>query len=250
MKKLPRTSYTKKILLHAMPVIVALSAKSLRASDTSNRQDISVAVVPGKMPAIPGGTPTIFNWTNTKVGDRYEVKISDFQFNAHTGTHIDAPIHLIPNTESVDQISFGKLIGPARIIECSRDAAVIDLNELKRHNCKGTKRILFKTRNSYDNLWGTTEFFKDFTALAPDAAQALADAGVVLVGIDYLSIEKYGSAQPDVHRILLSNGIVIVEGLDLRETSEGDYDLICLPVRFTGREAAPARALVRQRKRK
>lgn len=97
-------------------------------------------------------------------------------------------------------------------------------------------------------MWGTTEFFKNFTALSPDAAQALADDGVQLVDIDYLSIEKFGSAQPEVHRILLSKGIAIVEGLDLREVSEGDFDLICLPMRFTGREAAPARAVVRQRK--
>jgi arylformamidase len=250
MRTLPTANYMKKTILLATLIMVAFYSNSLPAADTSNWQDISLAVVPGKMSMMPGQTRTTFNWSNTKVGDRYEVRISDFQFNAHMGTHIDAPIHLIPNTESVDQISFGKLIGPARIIGCSRDAAVIDLKELNRHNWKGAKRLLFKTRNSYDNLWGTTEFFKDFTALAPDAAQALADAGVVLVGIDYFSIEKFGSAQPEVHRILLSQGIVVVEGLDLREISEGDFDLICLPVRFTGREAAPARAVLRQRKEK
>ncbi len=219
----------------------------LWAADDQKWIDVSLSVVPGQMPMMPGESPTTFTWQVTKVADRYEVRVSDFHFNAHTGTHIDAPIHLIPHTESVDQISLEKLIGPARIIECSRDAAVIDLKELNRHPWRGAKRLLFKTRNSYDNLWGTTRFRREFTALAPDAAQALVEAGVELVGIDYHSIEKFGSPQPEVHRILLASGVVVVEGLDLREVSGGEYDLVCLPVRFGGREAAPARAVVRRR---
>ncbi|HZO99862.1 MAG TPA: cyclase family protein [Terriglobia bacterium] len=87
------------------------------------------------------------------MGDRYEIKVSEFHFNAHTGTHIDAPIHLIPHTESVNEISFDKLIGPARIIECSRVARVINLRELNLHNWKGVRCLLFKTRNSDANLW-------------------------------------------------------------------------------------------------
>jgi len=229
---------------------LALVADHLRAADVPDWIDISLAVVPGEMPMMPGETPTTFTWSRTQVGDKYEVAISDFHFNAHTGTHIDAPIHLIPHGESVDQISFAKLVGPTRIIECSREAAVIDLKELNLHNWKGAKRLLFKTRNSYNNLWGTKEFYRDFTALAPDAAQALADSGVELVGIDYHSVEKFGSAQPDVHRIFMEKGIVIVESLDLRGVSAGDYDLICLPARFAGREAAPTRAIVRPRKGK
>lgn len=245
--KLARATFVRKAAIQAALLILPFCTTTVPAAEFSSWRDISLAVIPGEMPMMPGETPTTFNWSNTKVGDRYEVKVSDFHFNAHTGTHIDAPIHLIPQTESVDQISFEKLIGPARIIECSRDASVIDSRELNHHNWKGAKRILFKTRNSYDNLWGTKEFHKDFAALAPNAAQALADAGVELVGIDYFSIEKFGSAQPEVHRILLAKGIVVVEGLDLRGVSAGDFDLICLPVRFAGREAAPARAIVRPR---
>ena len=75
----------------------------------------------------------------------------------------------------------------------------------------------------------------------------MADTGVKLVGIDYLSVEKFGAEAPDTHRILLSKGVVIVEGLDLRHVSSGIYDFVCLPARFVGREAAPARALLKQR---
>lgn len=110
-------------------------------------------MVPGKLLRMPGEIPTLFNWSNTRMGDRYEIKVSEFHFNAHTGTHIDAPIHLIPHTESVNEISFDKLIGPARIIECSRVARVINLRELNLHNWKGVRCLLFKTRNSDANLW-------------------------------------------------------------------------------------------------
>jgi arylformamidase len=129
-----------------------ICAVALCASEAPRWRDISVAVVPGKLPRMSGETPTRFNGSNTRVDDRYEVKVSESHSNAHTGTHIDAPIHLIPHTESVDQISFDRLIGPARIIECSQDARVIELRELNLHNWKGARRLLFTTRNSYANL--------------------------------------------------------------------------------------------------
>jgi arylformamidase len=118
---------------------------------------------------------------------------------------------------------------------------------LNRHEWKGVERLLFKTRNSYQNFWDDSNFRRDFTALAPDAAQTLADAGVKLVGIDYHSVEKFGSKAPLVHRTLLGRNVVVVEALDLRKVKGGDYDLVCLPVKLVGREAAPTRAAVRLR---
>jgi len=90
-------------------------------------------------------------------------------------------------------------------------------------------------------------FHKDFAYIAPDAAQLLADAGVVLVGVDYISAEQFGAAAPRTHQILLGRGIPIVEGLDLRPVVAGDYDLIVLPLKVKGHEGAPARAIVRKR---
>jgi arylformamidase len=112
------------------------------------------------------------------------LNLSMLEFGAHTGTHIDAPLHFVRNGKSVDQIPLSKLIGEARVIECSPDAAVVDAAELNRHQWRGARRILFKTRNSYQNLWADKQFHKDFVAIAPDAARLLADAGVELVGID------------------------------------------------------------------
>jgi len=93
----------------------------------------------------------------------------------------------------------------------------------------------------------SSAFHRDFTYVAPDAAQLLADAGVVLVGVDYISAEQFGAPAPRTHQILLGRGIPIVEGLDLRPVPAGDYDLVVLPLKVRGHEAAPARAIVRKR---
>lgn len=208
--------------------------------------DVSVNVDPATTPVYEGDAPPKFTWLKSfDKGDT--VNLSELDLGAHTGTHVDAPLHFVPHGASVDQIPVDKLVGPARVIECSRDAAIIDAAELNRHQWRGAKRILFKTRNSYQNLLGDHEFHRDFVAIAPDAARLLADSGVVLVGIDYLSAEKFGAPSPDTHTTLLGKNIVIVEGLDLRQVKGGDYDLIILPIKLAGREGAPARALLRQR---
>ncbi len=115
----------------------------------------------------------------------------------------------------------------------------------------GDTRILFKTRNS--SYWNNAAAFRsDYTSLDPGAARKLARLGVKLVGIDYLSIEKFGSETFETHHALFSQGIVIVEGLDLRQISAGVYELICLPLRIAGGsgDGAPARAVLRTLARK
>jgi arylformamidase len=93
----------------------------------------------------------------------------------------------------------------------------------------------------------SSTFHRDFAYVAPDAAQLLADAGVKLVGIDYISAEQFAAPAPMTHRILLGRGIPIVEGLALEGVRSGNYDLIVLPMKVGGHEAAPARAVLRKR---
>lgn len=209
--------------------------------------DISVGVIPGETPIYPGDPPVTFTWFRSMArGDA--VNLSDLHLGAHTGTHIDAPLHFLAQGGSVDQIPLEKLMGPARIIEISPTAKIIDGAELNRHDWQRAKRILFKTRNSYSNFWADKEFHRDFTGLAPEAARLLTEAGIELVGIDYHSVERYGSPEPLTHRTLLGKSVVVVEALDLRNVVGGEYDLVCLPARFVGRESAPTRAVVRPRK--
>ena len=173
--------------------------------------------------------------------------LSAYSLGAHSGTHVDAPMHFVRDGASVDRVELGALIGPARVIDVADDVQRIDAAELARHQWRGAERVLFRTRASVRRWMRSATFHRDFAYIAPDAAQLLADAGVKLVGIDYISAEQFGAAAPLAHRILLGRGIPIVEGLALEEIPAGDYDLVVLPIKVAGHEGAPARAVVRRR---
>ena len=172
--------------------------------------------------------------------------VSRLCFGAHTATHVDAPAHFIEGARRVDQLEFDKLLGTCRVVEIGGDVMVIEAAHCE--NLVGVERVLFKTHNS--DFWNDPAqgFRKDFTYIAPDAAKALVDLGVKLVGIDYLSVEKFGSEDFMTHITLLKNEVVIIEGLDLREVSGGDYELICLPLKMVGGtgDGAPARTILRE----
>jgi len=237
------------VVLLCSATMVLLAVRS-SAKNARNRQgnaewiDVSVLVDPDTTPVYPGNAPPKFTLLQS-FDQGNNLTLSMVEMGNHTGTHIDAPLHFVKSGVTIDQIPVSKLTGPALVIEVSRAAAIVDAAELNRHQWHGAKKILFKTRSSYDNFLGQKEFHKDFVGIAPDAAQLLADAGVDLVGIDYLSVEQFGAPAPLTHRTLLGKGVVIVEGLDLRQVSGGTYELTVLPLRLKGLEAAPARAILR-----
>ena len=207
--------------------------------------DVSVPISEGP-PVYPGDPHIeIEQWAAIARGDA--ANVSMLHFGAHTGTHVDAPAHFIEGAGRVDALPLDVLVGRARIIELADDVRVINADLIASLDLGGAPRVLFKTRNSA--FWANiTEGFRtDFTYLAPDAARSLVEAGVRLVGVDYLSVEKFRAERFETHTILLSNNVVIVEGLDLRAVTAGDYELICLPLRITGGsgDGAPARAILR-----
>jgi arylformamidase len=172
--------------------------------------------------------------------------LSKFSLGAHSGTHIDAPMHFVRDGASIDRVPLEPLIGPARVIEIPDSVQSIDAAELNRHTWRDAERVIFRTRSSMRGWMKSATFHRDFAYVAPDAAQLLADAGVKLVGVDYISAEKFGAPAPLTHRILLGKGIPIVEGLALETVNAGDYDLIVLPMKVAGHEGAPARAVIRK----
>jgi len=155
-------------------------------------------------------------------------------------------MHFVAGGAPIDQVALNPLIGAARVIEIPDSVQAIDAAELNRHDWKGAQRVLFRTRSTLRGWMDSSTFHRDFAYIAPDAAQLLADAGVVLVGVDYISAEQFGAPAPRTHQILLGHGIPIVEGLDLRPVVSGDYDLIVLPLKVRGHEGAPARAILRK----
>ncbi len=207
--------------------------------------DVSVSIS-AATPVYPGDPGIeIRQWA--AMADDDAANVSLLHFGAHTGTHVDAPSHFIEGASTVDAMPLDALVGPARVIQMPDDVDAITASHLSAQSIEGATRIIFKTRNSA--FWSdtTTGFRKDFTYIAPDAAHALVQSGARLVGIDYLSVEKFQSERHETHLMLLSNGVVIVEGLDLREVAAGDYELICLPLKIAGGtgDGAPARAILR-----
>lgn len=204
--------------------------------------DITVPIQSG-MPVYEGDPGVeITPWSAFAKGDSSNVSV--LHFGAHTGTHVDAPAHFIEGARKLDALSLDVLIGPARVIRVPDEKLEIDKSFLESSNLNNVERVLFHTRNSA--LW-SEGFRKDFTHLLPEAAQKLVDDGIKLVGTDYLSIEKFHSGHHRTHLTLLSRNVIIVEGLNLTDVPEGDYELICLPLKIAGGagDGAPARAVLR-----
>jgi arylformamidase len=206
--------------------------------------DVSVPLRAG-MVQWPGDPPVVIERTRS-LGKGDECNLTRLSLSAHAGTHIDAPAHFLSGGTGIETMPPAAMVGPARVIEI-RDPEAIQPAELARHALRRGERVLFKTRNS-ERARGSGSFLSDFVYVTAEAARVLAEAGVLLVGIDYLSVGGYEKDGDDAHRALLSAGIWILEGLDLSRVSAGDVDLICLPLLVPGADGAPARALVRPRR--
>ena len=193
------------------------------------------------------GDPRVQIKAVLELADGGPANVSHLCFGAHTATHVDAPNHFIEGTRRVDELELEKMIGPCRVVEVPDDVMLIEPEHFGPLD--GVERVVFRTRNSA--FWDTPEagFRTDFTAISAATARQLADAGIKLVGIDYLSIEAFGSWDHPVHLALLEEEIVILEGLDLRGIEPGDYDITCLPLKFIGGtgDGAPARTVLVKR---
>ena len=190
----------------------------------------------------PGDPPVKIERKSVINKDGAKSNLSRYSFGSHTGTHIDPPAHFIEGGVTVDRLPLELLIGRARVVEVT--ASCIDEAVLEEFDFTADVRVLFKTRNSY--LWGRKEFVEDFVHITPGAARYLVNEGIKVVGIDYLSVEKYGAEEPETHLTLLGGGALIIEGLDLREVEPGDYEMICLPLKVKDGDGAPARVVLRQ----
>jgi len=174
-----------------------------------------------------------------------EANVTAIDMGAHTGTHVDAPVHFVRDAPSLDSFDPDATIGSARVIAID-DAVAIRPDELAVHDPRPGERLLFKTANS-DRVWDTDEFVEDFVYVSEEAAAMLAGLPARLIGVDYLSVGGFHADGPEIHRRLLAAGVWILEGLDLRGVDPGPYDLVCLPLRLAVADGAPARALLRRR---
>lgn len=179
-----------------------------------------------------------------KNGDN--ANVSSICMGVHTGTHVDSPNHFIEGTKKIIDLDLNTLIGKCRVVELSDDIMSIEPEHIE--TLENVERLLFKTRNS--EFWTNFDqgFRKDFTYISHEAAKTIVEKGIKLVGIDYLSVEAFDADSPETHRILLKNEVIIIEGLDLREVSAGDYELISLPMKIAegAGDGSPSRTVLRE----
>jgi arylformamidase len=175
-----------------------------------------------------------------------QVNASRVNISCHTGTHVDAPYRYIQKGLTADKLPLSLLIGPAFVVEVDGlEGNTIQVYDLaKLHLPAGTKRLLLKTSNS--DFWqcGYSDFERDFVHLAPKTAEWLVKRKIGLIGMDYLSVEAFGTRERRVHHALLGAGVVILEGLDLSRVPPGPCQLVCLPLKIEKGDAAPARVLL------
>lgn len=179
--------------------------------------------------------PSFETIANHKDDDYHE---TDIHMNLHTGTHVDYPLHMIANGDTSDSEDLSQLVGSCKVFDFTAVRGAITKKDLEQHNIQKGDFLLFKTKNSFSD-----EFLFDFTYLGEDGATYLKDLGVRGVGTDGLGIERSQKGHP-THKILLSNGIIIIEGLRLKEIVPKDYLLFCLPLSIERVEAALARAIL------
>ncbi len=195
-----------------------------------------------EMPVWPGSP----NFEITQVASLQKDGCNEtkLMLGSHTGTHIDAPYHFIEGGVTVDCLSLDALVGRAYVLECT-GVKEITSDVLQSLNVPtDVERLLLKTDNSELRTSADHNFYEDFAALTADGAQWVVSRGIKLVGIDYLSIQRFYDSNA-THEILLEAGVVILEGLNLAEVSQGFFDLTCLPLNIVGAEGAPARAILR-----
>lgn len=203
--------------------------------------DISLPLYDG-MVHWPGDAP--FERRKTlALADHDACNLSEIQCSAHTGTHMDAPLHFIEGGATIDAMPLDATVGRARVIEI-RDPRSIRIEELQPHHPGKGDRLLFKTANS--QLWSKTDFQTDYVYIPPETARYLVEVGVRTVGVDYLSVGHGEGGGAETHQVLLKAGVWIIEGLNLDEVIPGEYELICLPLKILGGDGAPARAIIRQ----
>lgn len=203
--------------------------------------DLTVTIWPG-MPTWPGEEDIRLDpVSRISLGD--VANVSRLALGTHTGTHVDAPWHFHDAGPTVDQLPLEVLVGEGYVADMGQ-ATQIGPEELRQAEIPaGVTRLLLKTTNS--RYWAHDKggFQKDFVAVTPEGAQWIVERGIRLIGIDYLSVERFGSLDHAVHRTFATQGVIAIEGLNLGEIPAGWYQILCLPLKIAGADGAPARVI-------
>ncbi|MET3728594.1 arylformamidase [Fictibacillus halophilus] len=196
--------------------------------------DVSLPIFEG-MPVYKNKPEKQPQFNTAQNGHVTETRIS---MDVHTGTHVDAPLHMVPGGDTIETLPIEKLVRKAKVIDLTSSTGYISAEDLADKDIQKDDFVLFKTKNSWD-----TEFNFEFIYVNSDAAKVLAEIGIVGVGIDALGVERAQENHP-THKQLFQNNIIIIEGLQLKEVPEGEYLMVAAPLKIRGLDASPARIVL------
>ncbi len=202
--------------------------------------DISRALTPD-VAVWPGDQPFTHTWT-ARIHGGSTVNLSTVQLSTHAGTHADAPLHYLPEGPAIDEIPLLQFVGPCLIID-TENAESINPDHVALNDRARIPRLLFKTRHSTvaDTCWDP-----NLAPILPETVERMGAQGVVLIGTDAPSVDPADSKTLDAHRALARHGIVNLENLALAGVAPGPYNLVALPLKLPGLDAAPVRAVLLQ----
>lgn len=169
--------------------------------------------------------------------------LSTLTMSSHSGTHIDMPSHFISGGKQLGDFPLSQFILVAQVIEI-KDPEAVRIEEIQNNTMKPNTAVLFKTKNSRSGININQEFTESFVYMTGEAANLLVQRGISIVGIDYITLDKYKAEGYPAHNTLLSNNIPILEGIQLKAVPPGEYTLICLPLKINNGEASPVRAVL------
>lgn len=206
--------------------------------------DITVPIKQGMitMPIDPV-TPKLYRYSDRNLGS--PVTMTMMEIMSHTGTHIDAPLHFIPDGSTITDMALDATVGPCRVIGI-KDQNMITVAELKPYKIKKGERVLFKTRNSPESYAGK-KFMEDYVYFSDESAEYLVERGVRMVGLDFITIGNFQD-EPSIvktHTTFLQAGVYVLENAALGDVPPGEYELLCLPLPLYNGDACPCRAILR-----
>jgi arylformamidase len=201
--------------------------------------DISPPVAPGS-PVFPGDTPYQQQWAAT-LGPGCPVNVSTLTLSPHVGAHADAPLHYDPAGRPIGAVDLTPYLGPCRVIHAIAKGPLVRWEHIAHATQALPPRVLVRT---YQRM-PADRWDPELAAYAADTIERLADAGVLLVGIDTASIDPAASKTLDSHQVIRRRGLRVLENLVLDDVPEGDYELIALPLKLMTADASPVRAVLR-----
>ncbi|WP_273444518.1 cyclase family protein [Neolewinella agarilytica] len=210
--------------------------------------DVTYPIFPG-MTGWPGQPETAFDTLSCiHCGD--QAKVTMLHFSAHSGTHMDAPNHFMAEGIDISRAPIHVGLGPVRIaaIDCPAEVKPehLDAYEARTRPLEAGERLILRTPNSDKAFWLQDPFDTEYRGIGPDAAKWIGRRKLALIGVDYLSVGPFHQGNPQTHRALMSAGVWIIEGVDLRRIDEGDYEMICLPLKLAGSDGSPIRILLKK----